>query len=552
MTNIAVLGRPMCDLLGGAVRDRVALMGEISWRYDRPGGGDDTCAEDLVEQCEQLHAELGVKTVKMKGGVVDPDVEVRVMELCRQRMGPNFGLRIDANGVWSVATAVRIGRRLEPLGLEYFEDPAWGIEGLAAVRRQVRIPIATNMYPAKFDDLGPAIRLGAMDVVLTDLHYWEGPRGVKDLCAVLRTFNLGVGMHSGAEFGVEMAAMLNCGHSGNGLFWVIEDATPEQKLKAEAELARDYLEAVRRSSSSRRKIVGESEGIRKVLKMIQSIAGTSASVLICGESGTGKELVAESIHINSRRAGKPMVVVNCATLQETLLESELFGYKQGAFTGAVRDKRGLVEIADGGTLFIDEVSEMSPAVQAKMLHVIEHGKFRRLGCTEDRQTDIRIIAATNKDLSKEVRAGRFREDLLYRFDVIRVTVPPLRERREDIPLIAEHFLLHSAVTPGRPKRLTPRALDALMLYKWPGNVRELSNVIERAIILTGDQMAIDEEHLLLSTGKATGQVRPLDELQINEIDKALAVTRGNKSRAAKLLGITRQTLITRLKKRPIQ
>jgi glucarate dehydratase len=197
------------DLLGGAVRDRVPLMGELSWRYDRPGGGDDTCAEDLVAQAEELHHTLGVNTVKMKGGVVDPDTEVRVMELTRERMGPNFGLRVDANGVWSVATAVRIGRRLEPLGLEYFEDPAWGIEGLAAVRRQVRIPIATNMYPAKFDDLGPAIRLGAMDVVLTDLHYWEGPRGVKDLCAVLRTFNLGVGMHSGAEFGIEMSAMLH-------------------------------------------------------------------------------------------------------------------------------------------------------------------------------------------------------------------------------------------------------------------------------------------------------------------------------------------------------
>jgi glucarate dehydratase len=196
-------------LLGGAVRDRVALMGEISWRYDRPGGGDDTCAEDLADQCEELHATLGVKTVKMKGGVVEPDIEVRVMELCRERMGPNFNLRFDANGVWSVATAVRIGRRLEPIRLEYFEDPAWGLEGLAAVRRQVRIPIATNMYPAKFDDLGPAIRREAVDIVLTDLHYWEGPRGVKDLCAVLRTFNLGIGMHSGAEFGVEMSAMLH-------------------------------------------------------------------------------------------------------------------------------------------------------------------------------------------------------------------------------------------------------------------------------------------------------------------------------------------------------
>lgn len=204
-----VLGRPMCDLLGGPVRDRVPMMGEISWRYDRPGGGDDTCAEDLVAQCAELQAELGVKTIKMKGGVVDPDTEVRVMELCRERMGPDLKLRFDVNGVWSVPTAVRIGRRLEAVGLEYYEDPAWGIEGLAAVRQQVRIPIATNMYPAKFDDLGPAIRRDAVDIVLTDLHYWEGPRGVKELCAVLRTFSLGVSMHSGSEFGVEMAAMLH-------------------------------------------------------------------------------------------------------------------------------------------------------------------------------------------------------------------------------------------------------------------------------------------------------------------------------------------------------
>lgn len=203
------LGRPMSDLLGGAVRDRIALMAELSWRYDRPGGGDDTCAEDLLEQALALRHALGVGTLKMKGGVVDPDTEIRVMELCRERLGPSVKLRLDANGVWSVPTAVRIGRRLEPIGLEYFEDPAWGIEGLAAVRRQVRIPIATNMYPARFDDLGPALRLGAVDVVLTDLHYWEGPRGVKDLCAVLRTFNIGVGMHSGAEFGVELAAMLH-------------------------------------------------------------------------------------------------------------------------------------------------------------------------------------------------------------------------------------------------------------------------------------------------------------------------------------------------------
>lgn len=203
------LGRPMSDLLGGRMRDTVPMIGYLFWRYDRPQGGDDQSAEDLADWCEELHETLGVKAMKLKAGVMAPDEEARVVELCRVRLGPDFGLRIDPNGTWSVATATRIGRRLEAANLEYFEDPAWGLEGNAAVRQAVRIPIATNMYPARFDDLGPAIRLGAVDIVLTDLHYWEGPRGVKDLVAICRTFNLGVAMHSGAEFGVELAAMLH-------------------------------------------------------------------------------------------------------------------------------------------------------------------------------------------------------------------------------------------------------------------------------------------------------------------------------------------------------
>ena len=204
-----VLGRPLSDLLGGRVRDAVPMIGYLFWRYDRPRGGDDTCAEDVAAHCRELHETLGVTAMKLKAGVMPPAEEARVLELIRKDLGESFGLRIDPNGTWSVATAVRIGRRLEQLNLEYFEDPAWGLEGNAAVRKQVRIPIATNMYPNKFDDLGPAIRLGAVDIVLTDLHYWEGPRGVKDLCAVCETFNLGVAMHSGAEFGIELAAMLH-------------------------------------------------------------------------------------------------------------------------------------------------------------------------------------------------------------------------------------------------------------------------------------------------------------------------------------------------------
>ncbi len=202
------LARPMSDLIGGRVRERIPMIAYLFWRYDRPGGGDDRCAEDLADLCEQLHNDLGVTAMKLKGGVMDPMEEVRVMELCRKNLGPAFGLRIDPNGTWSVPTAVRVGKRLEGLDLEYFEDPAWGLEGNAAVRKQIRIPIATNMYPARFDDLGPAIKLGAVDIVLTDLHYWEGPRGVKDLCAVCNTFGMGIAMHSGAEFGIELAAML--------------------------------------------------------------------------------------------------------------------------------------------------------------------------------------------------------------------------------------------------------------------------------------------------------------------------------------------------------
>jgi glucarate dehydratase len=203
------LGRSVGDMLGGRVRDEVPFIAYLFWRYDRPGGGEDATAEDMADLCEELHETLGVNAMKLKAGVERPEEEVRVLELCRERMGDDFKLRIDPNGVWTVATAVRMGRRMEAIAPEWFEDPSWGLLGNAAVREQVRIPIATNMYPAKFDDLGPAIKLDAVDVVLTDIHYWEGPRGVKELAAVCRTFGIGVAMHSGTEFGIELAAMLH-------------------------------------------------------------------------------------------------------------------------------------------------------------------------------------------------------------------------------------------------------------------------------------------------------------------------------------------------------
>jgi len=204
-----VLGRPMSDLLGGSVRSEVPMIAYLFWRYDRPDGKHDESAEDLAEFCVELHETLGVNAMKLKAGVMSPAEEIKVLRLCREKLGDDFGLRIDPNGVWSVPTAVQVGKQLEDLHIEYFEDPSWGLNGNAEVRRQVRIPIATNMYPARFDDLAPAIKMGAVDIVLTDIHYWEGPRGVKDLVAICNTFNLGVAMHSGAEFGIELAAMLH-------------------------------------------------------------------------------------------------------------------------------------------------------------------------------------------------------------------------------------------------------------------------------------------------------------------------------------------------------
>lgn len=214
-----VLGRPMHALLGGAVRDRVPFIAYLFWRYQRPDGRDDERAEDMADLCEELHETLGVKAMKLKAGVMNPMEEVRVLEICRKRLGPDFGLRIDPNGTWSVPTATRVGRRLEDLDLQYLEDPSWGLTGNAAVRAAVRIPIATNMYPARFDDLAPALKLGSVDIILTDLHYWEGPRGVIELAAICRTFNLGVAMHSGTEFGIELAAMLHTAASIPEMFF---------------------------------------------------------------------------------------------------------------------------------------------------------------------------------------------------------------------------------------------------------------------------------------------------------------------------------------------
>jgi DNA-binding NtrC family response regulator len=306
--------------------------------------------------------------------------------------------------------------------------------------------------------------------------------------------------------------------------------------------------------SPRYHIVGTSPVLKKVLQLVVKVAATDASVLIRGPSGTGKELIARAMHGNSPRRDKTLVTINCATLQEQLLESELFGHEKGSFTGADKAKAGLFEIADGGTLFIDEVAEMSPALQAKLLRVLEDGHYRRVGGTRECRANVRVVAATNKPLEEEQKAGRFREDLFFRLNVITVNLPPLRERPEDIPLLVQHFLQTRQL--GRaPMNVDADAMAHLVRHTWPGNIRELANVIERAQILAeGNTITIDDlpDALLNFAPPSTAGVvdgpETLDVVERNHVVAVLAKHEGNKVSAAKTLGVSRRTLYRLIEK----
>jgi Nif-specific regulatory protein len=297
-------------------------------------------------------------------------------------------------------------------------------------------------------------------------------------------------------------------------------------------------------------LIGNSGPMRRVFEEVGQVVGTTATVLIRGESGTGKELIAHALHQHSPRAGKPFVRVNCAALPETLVESELFGYERGAFTGAQARRKGRFELADGGTLFLDEIGELSPSTQARLLRVVQEREFERLGGTSTIGVDVRLITATNKDLERAQLEGTFREDLYYRLNVFTIWVPPLRERKSDILLLADHFVEKYARLHGRSiKRISTPAIDMMVSYHWPGNVRELENTIERAILVAeGD--VIHGHHLspTLQTAEASGTVvsgslgEAVAAFEGNLIQDALKTTRGNRARAARLLNTTERII----------
>lgn len=326
---------------------------------------------------------------------------------------------------------------------------------------------------------------------------------------------------------------------------ILHRAMEMRRLRLQNQRLRQYVQRLS-YESPRYEIIGHGPAMQKVVQWIGKAAPTDATVLVRGPSGSGKELVCRALHFNSHRRDQPLVTVNCATLQESLLESELFGHEKGAFTSADRAKEGLIEVAEGGTLFIDEVAEMSPSLQAKLLRVLEDGHFRRVGGAKELRADVRILAATNKSLEEEQLAGRFRSDLFYRLNVLTIELPALKERREDIPDLVHHLLTTRPVGPV-PFQVHPDAMKMLLSYSWPGNVRELANVLERARILAEDNLISPDdlpESMRSVCASLPGDVGPLNlvALERRAVETALHEANGNKVHAARLLGVSRRSL----------
>ncbi len=332
----------------------------------------------------------------------------------------------------------------------------------------------------------------------------------------------------------------------------VQNALNHHRLVNEVRLLRQQI----REQRGFGRLVGRSPQIQRVIELISRVGGTDTTILIEGESGTGKELVARAIHAESPRADRPFVALNCGALPESLLESELFGHVRGAFTGATATKKGLFEEADRGTLFLDEIGDTSPAIQIRLLRVLQEREIRRVGSNAPIKIDVRVLAATHQSLEELVKEGRFREDLLYRLNVVTIPVPPLRERREDIPLLAAHFLAASAKRLGKPvPTLSPEAISLLLEYAWPGNVRQLENAIERAVLLAATDTIFpgDFPPSLLRTppagepGASPPRLSRLDEVEKEHILSILDELGWNQARAAEMLGIGRNTLWRKLK-----
>ncbi len=383
----------------------------------------------------------------------------------------------------------------------------------------------------------------------------------KELCKALAHFNL-----PSSEIDHAVAKVHVLEKDEVPYFTELSDLVSQEisTLHKEISIREDRIHELNNQLGTRYKydsMIGKSKPMQDVYSLLDKIRVSESTVMIQGENGTGKELIAKAIHYNSPRKERVFVTQNCSAFNDNLLDSELFGHVKGSFTGAVKDKKGLFEVADGGTFFLDEIGDTSPSMQVKLLRVIQEGTFIPVGATEPRKVDVRILAATNKDLKDMVEKGTFREDLYYRINVISITVPPLRDRKEDIPILCDHFLSKTAAEKQmKPKVLTKRALEKIFDYVWPGNIRELENEMERVTVLAGAEIKITVDMLsarIREFGERSkvqgvriqGKLRDaLEELEREMIREGLKRTGWNKSRLAKELGISRAGLINKVEK----
>ena len=326
----------------------------------------------------------------------------------------------------------------------------------------------------------------------------------------------------------------------------LEKVAQQKRLTAQYNYVKGCLEKITRFDN----IIGQAESMRQVFRLIPEVAASDASVLITGETGTGKELVAKALHAKSQRSDRPFITINCGAMPDSLLESELFGHQKGAFTGALHARKGFLEVVSGGTLFLDEIGDISSKMQMDLLRVLEDKTITRLGSSESRKVDFRLISATRRNLEEETRKGAYREDFYYRINVIHIHVPPLRDRKEDIPLLVEHFLQkYSQETAKRVDRVSSPTMNLIKGYDWPGNVRELENAIERAVVLSSSRTLTTEDFAFLQpTVGSNRKPRTLEELERVHIIDILKENEWNVSKSAQILGINRVTLHKKIKR----
>jgi DNA-binding NtrC family response regulator len=448
------------------------------------------------------------------------------------------------------------------------------VEDEAALRVAIAEQLSDRGFHVEQADSGEAAltRLSefAFDVIITDLRLpgLDGAAVVEaavdrypDIVAIVVT---GYGTVKDAVEAIKRGAwdFVSKPFQIDELLHVLDSALEQRRLKSENAYLRAQLEQRYRLEG----IIGNSPAMKRLFQLLETVAGTSSTILISGETGTGKEVVARAIHHNSARRTQRFVALNCSAIPESLLEAELFGHVRGAFTGAVGNRQGRLEQAHKGTLFLDEVGTMSPALQMKLLRVLQEREFERVGDSHTTKVDVRVIAATNSDLARMVAEGEFREDLYYRLNVIPVKLPPLRERKEDIPLLVQHFLgAGRAGDPAAPppKTMSQEAMRRLMAYSWPGNVRQLENTIERTVAFSGSRMQIDESDLppemLVADAQPSASLVALPDtgmdldafiadIERELIQRSLERTGGNKGQAARLLNLKRTTLVEKLKR----